>query len=138
MTESLFLGDDPATFAQLHRLRALGSSIALDDFGTGYSSLSLLRNFPFDKLKIDQTFVRDLPERPNCEAIVGAVAGLARSLAMTTVAEGVETDEHLARVAAAGCDEVQGYLFSRPVPGSDLVRVAGEINERLANRAAAA
>ena len=138
VTESLFLGDAPATFAHLHRLRALGLSIALDDFGTGYSSLSLLRNFPFDKLKIDQTFVRDLPERPNCEAIVGAVAGLARSLAMTTVAEGVETKDHLARVAAAGCDEVQGYLFSRPMPAADLGRVVADINAKLGDTARAA
>lgn len=138
VTESLFLGDDPATLAHLHRLRDLGLSIALDDFGTGYSSLSLLRSFPFDKIKIDQTFIRELPERPNCEAIVGAVAGLAHSLDMTTVAEGVETDGHLAHVEAAGCDEVQGYLFSRPVPAADLMHVITGINQRLTERARAA
>jgi len=133
VTETLLLGDDPATFELLHRLRDLGVAIALDDFGTGYSSLSHLRSFPFDKIKIDQSFVRDLPQRKNCEAIVGAVARLASCLEMTTVAEGVETEDHLARVEAAGCDSVQGYLFSRPVPGSDLADVVAEIDRRLAS-----
>jgi diguanylate cyclase (GGDEF)-like protein len=133
VTETLLLGDDPATFDLLHRLRDLGVAIALDDFGTGYSSLSHLRSFPFDKIKIDQSFVRDLPQRKNCEAIVGAVARLASSLEMTTVAEGVETEDHLARVEAAGCDAVQGYLFSRPVPRGDLADVVAEIDRRLAS-----
>ncbi|MGE3917469.1 MAG: putative bifunctional diguanylate cyclase/phosphodiesterase [Hyphomicrobiaceae bacterium] len=130
VTETLLLGDDPATLALLHRLRDIGLSIALDDFGTGYSSLSHLRSFPFDKIKIDQTFVRDLPQRKNCEAIVGAVARLASSLSMTTVAEGVETEDHLARVRAAGCDAVQGYLFSRPVPAKDLAAAVARIEQR--------
>lgn len=133
VTETLLLGDDPATFDLLHRLRDLGVAIALDDFGTGYSSLSHLRGFPFDKIKIDQSFVRDLPQRKNCEAIVGAVARLASCLEMTTVAEGVETEDHLARVEAAGCDAVQGYLFSRPVPAGDLADVVAEIDQRLAS-----
>ena len=131
VTESLLLGDDPATLALLHRLRGLGLGIALDDFGTGYSCLSHLRSFPFDKIKIDRTFVRDLPQMKNCEAIVGAVARLAASLDMTTVAEGVESDEHLARVEAAGCDAVQGYLFSPPVAQQDLLAVIEDINVRL-------
>jgi diguanylate cyclase (GGDEF)-like protein len=134
VTESLLLGDDPATLELLHRLRNLGLGIALDDFGTGYSSLSHLRSFPFDKIKIDQTFVRDLPQMKNCEAIVGAVARLASSLDMTTVAEGVESEEHLSRVEAAGCDAVQGHLFSRPVPEERLVAVIAEIDARLAVR----
>ncbi|MEZ5853450.1 MAG: EAL domain-containing protein [Hyphomicrobiaceae bacterium] len=138
VTESLLLGDDNATLALLHRLRALGLSIALDDFGTGYSSLSHLRSFPFDKLKIDQSFVRDLTQRAACEAIVGAVSRLAESLNMRTVAEGVETDEHLSRVRAAGCHEVQGYLFSRPVPASDLMAAVAAINARVAKSADAA
>ena len=133
VTETLLLGDDPATLELMHRLRGLGVAIALDDFGTGYSSLSHLRSFPFDKIKIDQSFVRDLPQRKNCEAIVGAVAKLASYLEMTTVAEGVETEDHLARVEAAGCDSVQGYLFSRPVAAEDLVGVVAEINARLAS-----
>jgi EAL domain-containing protein (putative c-di-GMP-specific phosphodiesterase class I) len=134
VTESLLLGDDPETLELLHRLRRLGLGIALDDFGTGYSSLSHLRSFPFDKIKIDQTFVRDLPQMKNCEAIVGAVARLASSLDMTTVAEGVESEEHLSRVEAAGCDAVQGHLFSRPVPEERLVGVIAEIDARLAAR----
>jgi diguanylate cyclase (GGDEF)-like protein len=120
VTETLLLEDDPRILETLHRLRGLGISISLDDFGTGYSSLSYLRRFPFDKIKIDQTFVRDLSAREDCVAIVRAVAGLAQSLQMRTVAEGVETTDHLQRVRAAGCDEVQGYLFSRPVPARDL------------------
>jgi len=132
VTETLLLGDDPATLELLHRLRGLGLAIALDDFGTGYSSLSHLRSFPFDTIKIDQSFVRDLPQRKNCEAIVGAVTRLASSLEMTTVAEGVETAEHLARLRAAGCDAVQGYLFSRPVPGAQIIDVIADIDQRLA------
>jgi EAL domain-containing protein (putative c-di-GMP-specific phosphodiesterase class I) len=105
--------------------------IALDDFGTGYSSLSYLRGFPFDKIKIDQTFVRDLTQREDCMAIVTAVAQLAKSLQMTTVAEGVETPEHLAKVRAAGCTQVQGYLFSRPVSATEIVGVIEDCNRRL-------
>ncbi len=120
VTETLLLEDDPRILETLHRLRGLGISISLDDFGTGYSSLSYLRRFPFDKIKIDQTFVRDLSARDDCVAIVRAVAALAQSLKMRTVAEGVETTDHLQRVRAAGCDEVQGYLFSRPVPARDV------------------
>ena len=116
ITESVLLKDDDVSMAMLHRLRDLGVSIALDDFGTGYSSLSYLRSFPFSQLKIDQSFVRDLPKRSECVAIVQAITSLARSLDMTTVAEGVETNDHLQRVRAAGCDQAQGYLFSKPVP----------------------
>jgi len=132
VTESVLLDDDPSVIQHLHRLRDLGVRIALDDFGTGYSSLSYLRSFPFDKIKIDQTFVRDLSQRQDCVAIVGAVAQLARSLNMVTVAEGVETIDHLSKVEAAGCTEVQGYLFSRPVPAADIARVIADCNGRLA------
>ena len=123
VTESLLLNDDAATIGLLHRLKALGVTIALDDSGTGYSSLSYLRSFPFDKIKIDQTFVRDISNRRDCVAIVRAVAGLAQTLNMRTVAEGVETIDHLERVRAAGCDEVQGYFFSKPVPASQVLSV---------------
>jgi EAL domain-containing protein (putative c-di-GMP-specific phosphodiesterase class I) len=138
VTESLLLEDDPAAYEVLHRLRGLGVAVALDDFGAGCSSLSYLRSFPFDRIKIDQSFVRDLPQRRNCEAIVRAVAHLASALGMTTVAEGVETEDHLACVAAAGCDAVQGYLFSRPVPAADIGRVIAEIDRRLAGEGARA
>jgi diguanylate cyclase (GGDEF)-like protein len=120
ITESVLLLESELTCQILHRLRGLGVCISLDDFGTGYSSLSYLRNFPFDKIKIDQSFVRDLTEQKDAIAIVRAVTALGRSLGMTTVAEGVETPEQLASLRAEGCTEAQGYLFSRPVPASEV------------------
>lgn len=115
ITETVLMRDDMATIETLAKLREIGITIALDDFGTGYSSLNYLRRFPFDKIKIDQSFIRDLPSRAECVAIVRAIADLAKTLGMRTVAEGVETNDHLQRVASAGCDAVQGYLISRPV-----------------------
>ena len=88
----------------------------MDDFGTGYSSLSYLRSFPFDKIKIDQSFVQDLSKRGDSLAIVKAVIGLGQSLGMTTTAEGVETEDQLDLVREQGCSEVQGFLFSPPLP----------------------
>ena len=120
ITETVLMRDDAATIATLEQLRAAGIAIALDDFGTGFSSLNYLRRFPFDKIKIDQSFIRDLPSRTECVAIVRAVADLAKTLGMRTVAEGVETADHLNRVVQAGCDQVQGYLISRPVANAAL------------------
>lgn len=120
VTETLLLDDEMATRETLLGIRERGVRIALDDFGTGYASLGYLRRFPFDKLKIDQEFVRDITDQHASTAIVRAVASMAKSLDMTAVAEGVETVAHLARVAAAGCTEVQGYLFSKPVPASEI------------------
>jgi len=120
ITESTLLQDNDATLATLHRLRDLGPRISMDDFGTGYSSLSYLRSFPFDKIKIDQSFVRDLASKPDCAAIVRAITGLGASLGMKTTAEGVETEEQMARLRAEGCTEGQGYLFSRPCPIGDV------------------
>jgi EAL domain-containing protein (putative c-di-GMP-specific phosphodiesterase class I) len=99
--------------------------IALDDFGTAYASLSYLRSFPFDKIKIDRSFVRDLDyaKRTDCVAIINAVSGLAREMKMSTVAEGVETLDHAKTVAAAGCNELQGFFFSQPVPASEVGKV---------------
>ncbi len=131
VTESLLLKDRTETHAALHKLRDLGVGIALDDFGTGYASLSYLRSFPFDKIKIDQTFVRELPERPECLAIVTAVCDMARSLDMRTVAEGVETAEHMAWVERAGCNELQGYHFSRPVSATEILDVIAHCGRRL-------
>jgi len=116
ITETVLMRDDASTHETLVKLRKLGITIALDDFGTGFSSLNYLRRFPFDKIKIDQSFIRDLPSRTECVAIVRAIAELAKTLGMSTVAEGVETADHMHRVAAAGCNAVQGYLISRPVP----------------------
>ncbi|MGA4552187.1 putative bifunctional diguanylate cyclase/phosphodiesterase [Methylorubrum aminovorans] len=120
ITESVLLVNGSATVAILHGLRDLGVRIAMDDFGTGYSSLSYLRSFPFDKMKVDQSFTRDLTVEQGSGFIVRAVVSLASSLGMTTTAEGVETPEQLAWLREEGCDEVQGYLFSPPVPASAL------------------
>ena len=120
ITESVLLTNNGETTATLHKLRALGLRIALDDFGTGYSSLSYLRSFPFDKLKIDQSFVRDLTDAEGSKVIVRAVVGLGKSLGMRTTAEGVQTIEQLNYVAAEGCNEAQGYFFSKPVPASEV------------------
>jgi len=120
ITESVLLGETEANLATLHQLREIGVRISMDDFGTGYSSLSYLRCFPFDKIKIDRSFVKELSERPDCVAIIRAVAGLGMSLGIATTAEGVETEEQLERVRVEGCTEVQGYLFSAPRPATEL------------------
>ncbi|GEP05345.1 putative bifunctional diguanylate cyclase/phosphodiesterase [Methylobacterium oxalidis] len=120
ITEGVLLQESGRTLQTLHRLRDLGVRVSMDDFGTGYSSLSYLRSFPFDKIKIDRSFVSDLVSKPDGEAIIRAIAGLGKSLGMTTVAEGVETAEQMHRIRAEGCTDVQGYLISRPVPAEDL------------------
>jgi diguanylate cyclase (GGDEF)-like protein len=123
ITESVLLQKETDTLSTLHQLRELGIGIAMDDFGTGYSSLAYLHSFPFDKIKIDRSFIRDMPEREECKAIVRAVASLARSLGITTVAEGVETREQLEMVRAEDCEECQGYLFGRPVPEAEAAKL---------------
>ena len=120
ITESVLLQDDEAVLATLHVIRATGVRISMDDFGTGYSSLSYLRRFPFDKIKIDQSFVHGMAEREDCGAIVRAVIGLGWSLGMVVVAEGVETEAQLASLRTEGCGELQGYLFGRPRPVSEV------------------
>jgi EAL domain-containing protein (putative c-di-GMP-specific phosphodiesterase class I) len=121
ITESVLLQDNDTTLATLHQLRELGVHIAMDDFGTGYSSLSYLRSFPFDKIKIDQSFVRELTSRADCLAIVQSITKLGSSLGMITTAEGVETEEQYLQLRAAGCTEVQGYYFGRPKPARELI-----------------
>ncbi len=116
ITERLFMEDSEKTLSTLHRLKQLGVRIAMDDFGTGYSSLSYLRSFPFDKIKVDRTFVSDLAGGTEHVVIVQAVVSIARALGMTTTAEGVETIGQQQFLAALGCDEGQGYLFGVPVP----------------------
>jgi diguanylate cyclase (GGDEF)-like protein len=116
ITERIFMENSERTLAILHQLKDLGVRISMDDFGTGYSSLSYLRSFPFDKIKVDRTFVSGLTEGDEHAAIVRAVVSLARALGMMTTAEGVETSEQQRSVAALGCDEAQGFLFSAPVP----------------------
>ncbi|NJL07331.1 MAG: bifunctional diguanylate cyclase/phosphodiesterase, partial [Methylacidiphilales bacterium] len=120
VTETVLLRHDEEILAELQRLRGLGVSVVLDDFGIGYSSLSHLRMFAFDKVKIDRSFVGEITERPDCAAIVCAIAGLARSLGMATTAEGVESDEQLRLLKAAGCTQAQGYLFGRPQPVAEV------------------
>jgi EAL domain-containing protein (putative c-di-GMP-specific phosphodiesterase class I) len=121
ITESLFLQGSESNLAILSQLGDLGVKISMDDFGTGYSSLSYLRGFPFDKIKIDKSFVRDLSTSQSSVAIVRAVCELARSFGASTTAEGVETDDQLKQVSAQGCTEVQGYIFSRPLPAGEIL-----------------
>ena len=131
ITESLLLADTELTLATLRRLRALGVRIAMDDFGTGYSSLSYLRSFPFDKIKIDRSFMRT--STGDDMAIIEAVIGLGRSLGMSTTAEGIETEAQLDAVRANGCTEAQGFLLSPPLPGSSIPALLGivPVEERL-------
>jgi diguanylate cyclase (GGDEF)-like protein len=118
ITETVLLQDESYTLSVLHQLRGVGIQISLDDFGTGYSSLAYLRNFPFDTIKIDRSFVQDMLVRKDCQAIVRAVVGLARSLDITTIIEGVETVEQMDAAKADGCNQGQGYLFSKPMPAA--------------------
>ncbi|WP_299818840.1 EAL domain-containing protein [uncultured Jannaschia sp.] len=120
ITETVLLTQTDATLALLEKLRALGVRISMDDFGTGYSSLSYLRKFPFDKIKIDRSFTRDLHESSEAQAIVRAITSLGLSLGMAVTVEGVETADQLEAVRAEGCTEVQGYVYSPPVPAEEL------------------
>ncbi len=117
ITEAVLLQDDETIVTMLHQLRALGVRIAMDDFGTGYSSLSYLRSFPFDKIKIDRSFIKDIDRNRDSAVIIKAIASLGTSLGIETTAEGVETEEQLDIVRRAGCTEMQGYLASRPRSG---------------------
>jgi EAL domain-containing protein (putative c-di-GMP-specific phosphodiesterase class I) len=135
ITESVLLAETEANVAILHQLRELGISISMDDFGTGYSSLSYLRSFPFEKIKIDRSFVKDLTERPDCVAIVRAISGLGRSLNITTTAEGVETVEQLEWLRAEGCNEVQGFLFSAAKPASEVKQLLFKFGRRASQAA---
>jgi diguanylate cyclase (GGDEF)-like protein/PAS domain S-box-containing protein len=116
ITETVLMQNNEAALAALHQLHELGSRISMDDFGTGYSSLSYLRSFPFDKIKIDRSFIQDLTQKKGGIAIVRAIAALGTSLHLAITAEGVETMDQFAIVRAEGCTEVQGFFFSPPVP----------------------
>ena len=120
ITESILIQDGDVVLKTLHALRAQGIRIAMDDFGTGYSSLSYLRRFPFDKIKIDQSFVKGITDQDECRTIIRAVIGLGRSLHMAVNAEGVETQEQLTALRSEGCAEIQGYYFSKPRPASEV------------------
>jgi diguanylate cyclase (GGDEF)-like protein len=123
ITESVLLDDTEANLETLHLLRRTGIRIAMDDFGTGYSSLSYLRRFPFDKIKIDRSFVRDAGLAPDAAAIIRALVSLGTSLGITTLVEGIETEAQLAAVRAEGCQEMQGFLFSPPRPAAEVAAI---------------
>jgi EAL domain-containing protein (putative c-di-GMP-specific phosphodiesterase class I) len=125
ITESVLVDDLPRALAILRRLKALGVRIAMDDFGTGYSSLSNLQAFPFDKIKIDRSFISNLQRNSQAATIVRAVIALGRGLNLPVVAEGVETREQLAFLSSEACSEVQGYLFGRPLPIADYAAIVG-------------
>jgi diguanylate cyclase (GGDEF)-like protein/PAS domain S-box-containing protein len=137
ITETVLLQNTFSTLSTLHELRKLGVQIALDDFGTGYSSLSYLRSFPFDKIKIDRSFIQDLSNGSEPVAIVHAVANLAKCLNMTSTAEGVETQQQLDTLKAIGCTEMQGYLFSKARPAKEIRQFfgAGPVAEKLTGAA---
>jgi len=140
ITESVLLHNRETTLAVLHQLRALGIRIAMDDFGTGYSSLTYLQSFPFDKIKIDRSFVKNITENASSLNIVRAVAALANGMGMTATAEGVETAEQLDRIASEGCTEMQGFLFSRPLPAAEIERqfLSGRAPQEVLGRIVAA
>jgi diguanylate cyclase (GGDEF)-like protein/PAS domain S-box-containing protein len=123
ITETLLLEKSSQVLATLHALRALGVRISMDDFGTGYSSLSYLRSFPFDKIKIDQSFVRDLGANREAQAIIRSIVSLGKGLGVTITAEGVETEAELSCLRAEGCHEGQGFLFSRARPNDEIVQL---------------
>jgi diguanylate cyclase (GGDEF)-like protein len=132
ITESLLLDKVDQVMATLHALRALGIHISMDDFGTGYSSLSYLRKFPFDKIKIDQSFVRNLADNADSQAIVRAILSLGSSLGITITAEGVETEAELDHLKLEGCNEGQGYLFSKARPQTEVLELLAQKTVRAA------
>ncbi|MGZ5202370.1 MAG: EAL domain-containing protein, partial [Telluria sp.] len=119
LTESLFMSEVTPAVDLLHRMKALGVNLSIDDFGTGYSSLSYLSRFPIDVLKIDRSFVADINDDANDAAIVTSIIALAHNLKLSVIAEGVETAEQLDYLRSQGCDEMQGYYFSRPLPAAE-------------------
>lgn len=130
ITEGILLADDEQTQETFRRLRAMGFSLALDDFGTGYSSLSYLRRYPVDKIKIDRSFVNNLGVEKEAEAVVGAIVRLAQALNLRVIAEGVETESQREGLRRAGCTDIQGYLFSRPVDPAGITRLLETVEPR--------
>lgn len=128
ITESMIMQNVEGVIAMMDDFQQLGTSLSLDDFGTGYSSLSYLKRFPIDKLKIDQSFVRGVAKDADDEAITKAIISLSRNLGLRVIAEGVETEEQLAFLRSAGCEEIQGYYYSRPLPEEDFVKFLRNAN----------
>jgi EAL domain-containing protein (putative c-di-GMP-specific phosphodiesterase class I) len=143
ITESVLLTEEERASRVLAELVELGVTLALDDFGTGYSSLSYLRRYPMQVIKIDRSFVTDLPGNADAAAIASAVVAMARSLGKRTIAEGIETEAQLGFLKSLGCDCGQGYFFSKPLPADDLARFIaalrpqGALPEHLASSATA-
>jgi len=127
ITETTMLHDTEASLQILHRLKALGVAIAMDDFGTGYSSLGYLQRFPFDKVKIDRSFIANLGTSRQSAAIVGALIELCTSLDMRTTAEGVESEAQLAALRRIGCTEAQGFYFARPRPAGEVAALVARL-----------
>jgi EAL domain-containing protein (putative c-di-GMP-specific phosphodiesterase class I) len=136
ITEGVLIDDFSRAVSTLRRLKALGARVAMDDFGTGYSSLSYLQSFPFDKIKIDKSFISNLGGNNQSATIVRAVIGLARGLKLPVLAEGVETQEQLAFLSKESCDEIQGYLIGRPRPIDDYATLTGQPAKARAGAAA--
>jgi EAL domain-containing protein (putative c-di-GMP-specific phosphodiesterase class I) len=130
ITEAVMMQDDEAISAILHQLRALGVRIALDDFGTGYSSLGYLLRLPFDKIKIDRSFVAGLPDKEQSKAIVRAVIGIGQALDIAIAAEGVENGDQADALCSKGCQEAQGFLFSHPVPAMDVTGTIARLRRK--------
>jgi diguanylate cyclase (GGDEF)-like protein len=126
LTESILMKNEETVLSTMHELKAMGLRLSIDDFGTGYSSLSYLKSFPLDTLKIDKSFVRDVSADPNDVALIRAIVAMAHSLKLKVLAEGVETQQQLAFLREEGCDEIQGYLFNRPVPFDQFVKLLQE------------
>jgi len=120
LTESVVMEQAEQSIATLDALKTLGIRLTIDDFGTGYSSLAFLKRFPINKLKIDQSFIRDLVDDPNDRQIAITIIAMARSLKLDVLAEGVETDEQLTLLRECGCDQYQGYFYDKPLSGNDL------------------
>ena len=135
VTESLFIQDLPSAKATLRRIKDLGVSVAIDDFGNGYSSLSTLRAYPFDRIKVDRSFVADMVQNSDAAAIVNSVIGLGRAMGLRVVAEGVECQEQLALLRLLGCHEIQGYLFGEPLPTKPMRTLHGRWFRRTATGA---
>jgi EAL domain-containing protein (putative c-di-GMP-specific phosphodiesterase class I) len=125
LTESLLLSNADVTFSVLQRLKSMGLKLTIDDFGTGYSSLSYLKQFPVSKLKIDRSFIRDVAEKPDDGAIANAIIGMAKSLNLKVIAEGVENEAQMAFLREHHCDEIQGYYFSKPLLPDEIVAKLG-------------